>query len=618
MAEAAHLETDPQAQNGVDGRSSWLYNEPYIPNSICDPTYKPLYDAQLDIMRDPARHRIMISANRWGKTHFAVSEVLMCARGSYHLKVGPSHRSNTPASELWLACKNRDSFRRFHEPAIRELCPKSWIRTPKLKSDNFMEIWWNERHQGQGGQDFCRLNLITYDMDVDSLVGQAVDGVVYDEEPPRPHVTEALARIASTDGWMLMVFTPILGLGFWYQGIWQPALAGRNVWSPHRAKLAERDKSNPDEYEVGRVVVPHFRGIYDPVTRTTRPNPACTCNHEGYCKPCRQRTISFASGYPDIYDRLIRIFGHVRGKQGLVYKPYEPGVHVIDPFELTSEYELWGAIDPGFRGRSVIFGALDPQGRVFVVDELFAKEQSYSDMFKDIAQKVRQLRPSPNDWPDRQATMVFYIDTADPQAVLELNIQSAKYVREQMEKGEPLIVNCSFAALKQGLKSRTAGIQRVNQYLQPRKRNKKPATVERDTPRSGEPLLYFFNTLNAPWRGPDEFHDASRVLWEIENYKWKPPPRTSIVERDEPDKESAQGAHAMDSLRYFLMARLAGEEEWQDHHLRDLHPPESEMAPWEIGKWRALERDLKESAPTNADPYLIDVPDGEQRYEEYW
>ena len=597
--------------------SSPLYSEPYRPRSICDSSFKPLYDAQLGIMRDRTRHRIMISANRWGKTHFAVSELLMCARGSYHLKLGPEHRSATPATELWLACKNRDSYKRFHAPAFKELCPTSWIRTPKLKHENFMEIWWNERHQGLGGQDYCRINLVTYDMDVDSLVGQAVDGVVYDEEPPRAHVTEALARIASTDGWILMVFTPILGLGFWHQGIWQPALAGRNVWSPHRAKLAERDKSNPEDFEVGRVLVPHFRQIYDPLTRTTRPNPKCTCDGEGYCRPCRQRTINFASGYPDIHDRLVRIFGHVRGKQGLIHKPFEPKTHVIDPFALTSEYDVWGAIDPGFRGRSVIFGALDPQGRVFIADELFAKEQSYADMFSEIAEKVRNLRPSINDWPGRRATVVFYIDTADPQTVHELNIQSQKFVQEQLENGERLIVDCSFAALKQGLKARSAGIQRVNQYLQPRKKNKRPLLVSRDTPKEGEPLLYFFNTLHAPWRGPDEFHQRSRVLWEIEQYKWKPPPRNSVVERDEPDKNSAQGAHAMDTLRYFIMARLAGEEEYADL-LADVRPPEEGLDPWEIDKWRALERNLRETTELDGDTFLTEVLDENTEYDQYY
>lgn len=599
-------------------RSSLLYNEPYIARTICDPDYKPLYDVQLDVLRDPAKHRIMVSANRFGKTHAGTSEVLMCARGSYHLRLGPTHRSAVPHSELWVLCKNRDSYKRFHQPAFDELCPKSWIKTPKLKSENFCEIHWNERHQGQGGQDYCRIWFLTFDMEVDSLVGAAIQGAWLDEEPPRPHVTEILARIASTDGWVMMTFTPILGLGWWHQGIWVPALAGRNVWSPHRGKLAERDKANKADHEVGRVLVPHFRDIYDPLTRTTRPNPSCTCGHEGYCQACRQRTINFASGYPDITDRLVRIFGHVRGKQGLIHKPFEPSVHVIDPFELTSDYELWGAIDPGFRGRSVIFGALDTKGRVFVVDELFAKEQSYADMFRDIARKVRELRPSINDWPDRRATMVFYIDTADPQAVLELNVQAQKYVMEQYERGDELIVDCSFASLKQGLKSRTTGIQRVNQYLQPRKRNKKPITIQRDTPETGEPMLYFFNTLHAPWRGPDEFHDQSRVLWEIDNFKWKPPPRHTTSERDEPDKDSAQGAHAMDSLRYFIMARLAGEEEYDENLLAGIKPAEDTMAPWEVDKWRALEQDLRHSAPVDGETYLTDVLDEEPEYLEYW
>lgn len=598
--------------------ASLLFQEDYIPNSICDKHYKPLYEPQLDVMRDPSIYRLMVSANRFGKTHMGMSEILMCARGSSHLELPTDHRAKTPASELWVGCKNQDSYKRFHEPAFEELCPRAWLVQPKLKTDNYADVRWHPRHQGQGGREFCRIWFIRYDQDVDSLVGQAVDGVWFDEEPPRPHVTEAQARIASTDGWMMITFTPILGLGWWHQGLWLPALAGRSAWSPHRGALAERDKSNKEEYEVGRVLVPHFRRIYDPITRTTRPNPACTCNEEGYCQACRQRTINFASGYPDIHDRLVRIFGHVRGKQGLIHKPFEPKIHVIEPFELTGEYELWGAIDPGFRGRSVIFGALDPQGRVFIVDELFAKEQSYADMFNNIAARVRRLRPGISDWPDRRAMMVFYIDTADPQTVLELNIQAQNFVAEQVEKGESLIVDCSFVQLKQGLKAKLTGIQRVNQYLEPRKRNKRPGVVKRKTPEAGEPMLYFFNSLHAPWRGPDQFHDTSRVLWEIEQYKWKPPPRNSTAERDEPDKDSAQGAHGMDTLRYFIMARLAGEEEFAESLLEGVRPPEEGLPPWERDKWAALERDLKETAPDDVGTYLYDEIAEPTEYAEYW
>ena len=599
--------------------SCFLYNEPFIANTICDASYKPLYDYQLEYLADESRLRILCSANRLGKTHTAMSEALMIARGSYSLQLGPGHRSAEPATEIWIGCKNLGSYKRFIEPAFEELCPDSWLVKPKLKSENYVDIWWNERHQGQGGKDCCRIWFVTYDMDVDSLVGAAVDHIWFDEEPPRAHVIEALARIASTDGSMLMTFTPILGIGWWYQGIWRPALAGRNAWSPHRGALAERDETNQEEFEVGRVLVPHFRKLYDRKTRTYRSNPACTCEETGYCQACRQRTITFASSFPDIHDRLIRVFGYVRGRQGLIYKDYAEEVHKIDPFPLTREYEIWAALDPGFRGLSVIFGAIDPKGRVFIVDEIFSEEDSYAELFAKIAKKVRKLRPNKYHWLNMRAQLVFYIDTAHPEAEKELNIQSQEYVQEQLADDEDFIVDCTFALLKMGLKAQLTGFRRVQTYLQPRKRNERPVVVKRASPDIGEPRLYFFNTLHAPWRGPDEYHECSRVLWEIDNYKWKPPPRESTLERDEPDKDSAQGAHAMDALRYFIMARLAGEKEFDDQLLEKVKPSDHAMEGWEREQWRTMERELRETKHDADNLYMSDPRDASaDEYEEYY
>ena len=588
--------------------SSFLFGEPYIKSSICDASYKPLYEAQLDFLRDPSRHRILCSANRLGKTHAGMNEALMVARGSYHYKLGPDHRSALPASEMWIGCKTQGSYKRFIEPAFDELSPKSWMVQPKLKSEPWVEIRWHERHCGRGGQDYCRIFFVTYDMDVTALVGQAVDYIWFDEEPPRAHVTEALARIASTDGSMLITFTPIQGVGWWFSGLWRPSLEGRNVWSPHRGKLAERDKDNQKDFEVGRVLVPHFRQEYDKVTRTYRPRKDCTCEGEGHCRPCRQRTISFASSYPDLYDRLIRVFGYVRGKQGLIYSDFDADIHEIDPIPLTSDYEIWGAIDPGFRGNSVIFGAIDPAGTVYIVDELFNEEEKYHDLFQKIADKVIGLRPTKYDWYGPNPQIVFYIDTADPISVMELNIQSQEWYAKQLQKSDTFRVNITFASLEQGLKARVAGMRRVQQYLQPREDNKRPPKVLRDTPDAGEPRLYFFNTLYAPWRGPDEYHDRSRVLWEIENFKWKDPPRNSIVQRDEPDKESAQGAHAMDALRYFIMARLAGEEEHSEELLEDVKPDDEHLTDWEREQWAVMQRELRETKMAeDGDPYVSDM-----------
>jgi hypothetical protein len=155
--------------------------------------------------------------------------------------------------------------------------------------------------------------------------------------------------------------------------------------------------------------------------------------------------------------------------------------------------------------------------------------------------------------------VVFFVDTEDPQVVLELNIQSAAHAEAHREKDGSLI-RLVFASLDQGLKARKAGFMRVQQCLAPRLARPKPPIVSRETSPVGEPLLYFFDDLYSEWQEEDGYHRGSRTLWEINHYSWKPPPKDKTVKPDDADENSAAGAHAMAALRYLVMARLGPPE----------------------------------------------------------
>ena len=582
------------------GTEEYIYRGPKVPRSTHNVNEKE-HVGQIAIMRSMQDRRIVVSANRWGKTACGMQEILHCARGKH-----PERPVNPEPHQFWVCCPNFNAYKRIHKPAFDEWCPKSWMAGRFNNNERFVDI-----ERADGG--ICRIWFLSYDQNPQAWTGAEVDGVWMDEEPPREHYKEAMARIASAapahelsrGGFMLMTFTPVKGIGWWYENIWKPAREhhekvaqnegipidqcqpvhlGPLPWWTHQAALAVRDEERDDDHEVGEVLVPHL-------------------SHE--------QIVSFASNYPDIQDRLIRIFGEIRGRQGLIYKQFEKDIHVIDPFGIPVEYDIWGAVDPGFHGFGVVFGAISPEERIYVVDEMFSQGEGIEQRFTAIADKVRKLR-DPEEWPGKEAVVTFFVDTADPQMILELNIQSQEYIEKQEKAkagdgADEVIVKLAFASLDQGFKAIKAGFLRVQTLLQPSQDRGTPAVVTRKRPDNGEPDLYFFSSLYSEWQGEEYFFKRSRVVWELEAYSWKPPPRDHVLDIDEPDKYSAHGGHMMDALRYLIMARLGPLPEEQ----RDLIPAKMAEDKMSDRQWLVWKR-FREDIQARQDAYA------REQNERYW
>ena len=475
---------------------------------------------QEEVLASRSRRRIVVAGNRTGKTEGTMRDILWTARGNH------PYRKTRRASVIWVGSPDYPSYLRFHRPAFDEWCPPGWIIGSFHESEKYVDI-----RRVDGGK--CRIFFLSYDMPRTKWQGAGVDGIWLDEECPEDILAECLARIVTTQGWIILTFTPVSGVGWWFDRIFKPAQEGLNAWHAFQFPLATRDLENEAEFEVGDALVPHLT---------------------------REQIVEFASEYPDPDERAIRIFGEVKGRQGLVYKQYRAQVHRIPRFDIPPDFELWGGLDPGYHGFAAVIGAIDPMNRLYICEEYFSQGQTTKDRFKALAERVKNVR-NERDWERLvRPTVVFFVDTEDPQVILELNIQAAEAAEEAVAAGES-VVQLVFASLDQGLKARKAGFMRVQQTLAPRLTRATPPIVTRDRPVVGEPQTYFFDSLYSEWQEEDGFHKGSRVLWEIDHYSWKKPPKGSTVKPDDADESSAAGAHAMAALRYLTMARLGPPEE---------------------------------------------------------
>ncbi len=485
----------------------------------------PCHAMQEEWLTSTNRRKIVVAGNRTGKTEGAMKDVLWLARG-----IHPYRKTQRPYN-IWIGSPDYPSYLRFHRPAFEQWCPPDWIIGRFHEAEKYVDI----RHV-DGGK--CRIFFLSYDMPRTKWQGAGVDHIWLDEECPEDILAECLARIVTQRGSIILTFTPVSGVGWWFDRIWIPAQEGLNSWEAYVMPLATHDPDNEAEFHVGEPLVPHLT---------------------------RDQIVEFASEYPDPDEQAIRIFGEVRGRQGLVYKQYRANIHKIPAFSIPNNFDLWGGLDPGYHGFAALIGAMDPMERVYIAKEYFSQQETTQDRFEALSKVVRGLRTE-EEW-DKQPrhTIVFFVDTEDPQVVLELNIQAtAAAEKAALEPGGKSVIHLVFASLDQGLKARKAGFMRVQQCLAPVKDRPKPPVVSRETSPVGEPLMYFFDDLYSEWQEEDGYHKGSRTLWEINHYSWKPPPKDKTVKPDDADENSAAGAHAMAALRYLTMARLGPPEEPKD------------------------------------------------------
>jgi phage terminase large subunit-like protein len=458
---------------------------------------------------------MLVASNRLGKTEGGMRECLWRARGNHPYRQLRRHRV------IWIGCPTYNFYEETTRPKFDQWCPADWI--VDFNDTKRVAVL---RHEDGG---VCKLHFKTYDQGRARWQGAGVDHIWLDEEPPEDVFREAYARIISTRGSIHLTFTAVEGLGWWYERIYVPAKQRKGRWRVIEGALAEYDESA--YLNIGRILVPHL--AYEDVVR-------------------------FAEAYPDLDERLTRVFGQPRSRSGAVYKSFRPEIHTIPAFPIPDHWELWGAVDPGYHGFAFLLLAISPDGRIYVIDEYFSQQEITSARLKEMVRRVRRARKEPGHVP-------VYVDTEDPQVVLELNVQAA-------DTSAPL----GFKSLEQGLKARKAGILRVQEYFAPNPKRATPKMVTRPRMEGGEPLLYLFDSLHSVWTVNDEPFEGSRLAYEVVRYQWK---KRSADRRDDADEASADGAHALAALRYGLAARVGLPEESTSEKYSDLTP--LERAVWE-------------------------------------
>lgn len=175
------------------------------------------------------------------------------------------------------------------------------------------------------------VELMSYDQDLDKFAGTSRDFIHYDEEPPSTIYTECEARLIDRKGSSWITMTPVEGMTWIFDDIYEPGIAGDAGISVIEVEMSENPHLDQGE-------VDNFLGKLSEDERKAR--------GEG---------------------KFVQM-------GGLVYKAFRPEIHIIDELDpkqfLGPNYKHYHSLDHGFNNpTSTHWHAVNPDNEVVTFDE---------------------------------------------------------------------------------------------------------------------------------------------------------------------------------------------------------------------------------------------------------
>lgn len=290
-------------------------------------TYRP-YPKQEAFHRSKAPGRYCAGGNRSGKTDSAVVEVLWWATDTHPFLERPREWGNGPIQCRFVVVDIVKGVEKIILPKI-----KRWIATSMLVNGSWEDSWDNRTLTLTLSND-STIEFLTHGMDLDKHGGVPLHVIAFDEEPPQDVFNENMMRLVDYDGIWIMSATPVNGIGWTFDLLWEPAEAGQN---PYVETFQLKQSDNP--YLAG-----------DTETRS-----------------------KFYVGMSE-EERAIREEGAFVARSGLVFPNYSKSTHVLDePFMPHREWKWYFSIDFGINNpTAVLWTAAAPDGRVVTFAEHYS------------------------------------------------------------------------------------------------------------------------------------------------------------------------------------------------------------------------------------------------------
>lgn len=336
----------------------------------------------------PRKIRVFLGGERSGKT---VSGVLQDLIDAVDREVLPPHLLDYKIWEPPFYCRIiTPDFGRGMQEMLRTM--QEWVPPAQLYRGSWENAYSDKKHEllFANGSFF---EFMTQEQDVSKFGGTSRHRVHYDEEPKGAkgeEIHEANAnRLIEFRGDELFTFSPVHGLGWTYDDLWEERgeEISEDVWDSEKLILVRADQDdNPHLDEEGK------REAEEKIPE---------------------------------HMRAARKSGHFVHSQGLVYPMFEQGVHTCEPLskEFVRGLDCFESIDPGIGTTAVIFGGFDSEERLWIYDELYLHDRWC--VPENAAEKIKAKRAEWGVNPKRSI-----IDPAAESRNVQTNIRTDKAYKE--------------------------------------------------------------------------------------------------------------------------------------------------------------------------------------------
>lgn len=371
--------------------------------------YKP-HDKQQRFHNSDKKVRLYIGGNRSGKTVGGVVEDLWWATKRHPFKEWKW--GDEPCRGRIVTVDFLNGWEKIIKPEIARWVPPSDLRGGSWDKafDKQEKVLWFEN----GGF----IEIMSYDQDLDKFAGTSRHFVHFDEEPPQDIYTECMARLVDTGGHAWLTMTPVEGMTWVYDTIYEKGVAGDSE-------------------------------LYDVIEVSMTENPYLNAN---------EITIFLDSLDDD--ERKAREHGKFVQLGGLIYKDFDPESHVVAPMVPPKDWTWVCSLDHGFNNPTAwLWHAVSPDGQVVTFYEHYLSGWTVDQH----AAKVHSINKELGRPPD------YYI--GDPSIRNTDPITGTSIHEEYIKYGVPITLANNDV---------DAGIIRVARYLRTKQANGKPQLVITD------------------------------------------------------------------------------------------------------------------------------------------
>lgn len=440
----------------------------------------------------------VIGGNRSGKSKVGEGIIAWCAR-----RDGPIYRRLLDPEgrplKIWVAPQTDEKAKSLWEPRLIkafEGLNARYIQSPHrvFKWDDGrggVEVWLKSQEQG----------FISFESD-------DVDVVLFDEEPlDRRVVSSARTRLATTNGVVVLTYTPLNGMTWTYDEIYAP------VAEKPEYQVADR------VWRLGNTVTVVQMGMAD--------NPAAV-KGGGVHRILTDPAMGAA-------EKASRLYGKYGFTEGLLLPQFanlttaSESIYLLDALPTDRPFRWVLTADPNKR-HGALLTAIDHEENRYYCAEHFAESLpdsqhavAYEAMLREFHLKVEDVD--------------IYADPGGAGSQAKINLAELGFFAASVPK-DPGSVSASIKRWRRAA------------HIDPRH----PHPITRQL---GAPKCYFLRSLESTWRSGGTLYRESRLLWELRKYRQKP--------NAAPDTPVKVDDDLVDCGRYFELAHMESPEApWLD------------------------------------------------------